>query len=94
MYAETETFELKHSGYKFIFEGAVTIRCRDAGETQLAAEATGSRALKKKKMNPGDSFIYNTWDGTDYHITLVDRQGEGSGAVVTVSVDRVKKKEQ
>ena len=72
----------------------MTIGCIDVVDTQLASEATWSIALKKKKMNPGDSFIYNTWDGTDYHITLVDRQGEGSGAVVTVSVDRVKKKEQ
>ena len=92
MNAETETFNLKQSGYKFVFDGAVTIQCRDASETRLAAEATGTVTLVKKKMEPGDSYKFRVWDGTVYHITLMDRQGEGDATVVTVKVDRVKKR--
>ena len=94
MNAATETFELKQGGYKFIFDGAVTVMCRDVGETRLAAEATGTKTLVKKHMDPGDTLKYRVWDGTDYHITLKDRRGEDSAAVVTVEAVRIKKETQ
>ena len=92
MNSQTETFELKQSGYKFVFDGALTIRCRDASETRLSAEATGTITLVKKRMKPGDSFKFRVWDGTRYDITLIDRQGEADATVVTVSVNRTNKK--